>query len=61
MNVITQHMPQLDIALIGNVPHFDNYALADDDDIATDTQSLSARLTKYDHVYILDSSFIETS
>lgn len=61
MNVITQHTPQLDIALIGSAPHFDNYTLAYDDEIATDTMSLSARLNKYDNVFILDSSFIETS
>ncbi|KAG8349015.1 hypothetical protein ERJ75_000706200 [Trypanosoma vivax] len=61
LDEITHHLPKLDISLVGSCEHFSNYALPEEDFVATDIASLARKLTGYDTVYVLDSSFVESS
>lgn len=73
LDVITEHCPLLDLALVNAIPHFGDYTLAANDEIATSVEELSMRLlgAPTDNgsqggpvrhaVYLLDSSFIEAS
>lgn len=61
LDAITAHFPKLDLSLIGAVPHFEDYTLADGDSIATDLPALRAVVKPYSNVYVLDTSFVETS
>jgi hypothetical protein len=67
LDVITEHCPMLDLALINAFPHFKEYTLADNDEIATTVSELARRLfvssstQRSQDVYVMDSSFIETS
>ncbi|SCU67822.1 uncharacterized protein TEOVI_000698100 [Trypanosoma equiperdum] len=61
LNEITQHMPKLDISLVGSCQHFDGYALPPSDAVATDITSLARKLLGYHTIYLLDSSFVESS
>ncbi|CUE71497.1 Hypothetical protein, putative, partial [Bodo saltans] len=65
LDIITEHCPMLDLALINSFPHFKEYTLADNDEIATTVDELSRRLfsssSQPRDVYLMDSSFIETS
>lgn len=61
LDVITNYMPKLDIALMNDIPHFHQYCLNESDDIATSMLSLSNKLSQFDIIYVLDTSFIETS
>nr|CCC90021.1 conserved hypothetical protein [Trypanosoma congolense IL3000] len=58
---ITGNMPKLDISLVGSCEHFGDYALPSDDLIATDAAALAAMLVGYRAIYLLDSSFVESS
>ncbi|CCW66475.1 unnamed protein product, partial [Phytomonas sp. Hart1] len=63
LDALTREMPKLDIALIGSLPHFADYALPAADGIATDAASLTRRLFGWEGlgcVYVLDASFVES-
>lgn len=57
----TARMPQLDISLMGAIPYFDHYALPSHDTVATDVAALRENFARYNAIYVLDASFIETS
>eukprot|EP00796_Vickermania_ingenoplastis_P007345 gene7345-5179_t len=57
----TTHVPQLDISLVGALPHFETYALPPDENIVTDAVGLMQKLKPFDVIYLLDASFIESS
>ncbi|KAG5468367.1 hypothetical protein LSCM1_02347 [Leishmania martiniquensis] len=58
---ISAYMPKLDIGLVGTVPHFDGYFMDADDSIAHSEAALRALVQPYEAIYVLDTSFVETS
>ncbi|KPI84888.1 hypothetical protein ABL78_6070 [Leptomonas seymouri] len=61
LDTISHHMPKLDISLMGTLPHFENYCVEVADDIAHSEGAIQALLCPYSTIYVLDTSFIETS
>ncbi|RNF02467.1 uncharacterized protein Tco025E_08382 [Trypanosoma conorhini] len=61
LDAITAKMPKLDISLLGSMPHFSDYALPKEDFVATDVFALRGKLVGFKRIYVLDSSFVETS
>lgn len=61
LDTISHHQPKLDISLVGTVPHFENYYVEEADAIAHSEAALQTLVQPYDVVYVLDTSFIETS
>lgn len=61
LDTIARQMPKLDISLMGSLPHFSDYALPESDFVATDVLTLREKLGGYSKIFILDSSFVETS
>ncbi|RNF07045.1 hypothetical protein TraAM80_03679 [Trypanosoma rangeli] len=61
MDEIAAKMPKLDISLVGSMPHFSDYALPEGDFVATDISALRGKLVGFKRIYVLDSSFVETS
>jgi hypothetical protein len=61
LDAISHHMPKLDISLVGSMPHFENYYVEAADGIAHSEDAIAALLRPYDTLYVLDTSFIETS
>ncbi|KAG5494051.1 hypothetical protein JKF63_01885 [Porcisia hertigi] len=61
LNDISAHMPKLDIGLVGTLPHFGDYCLDANDSIANSEAALQGIMQPYDTVYVLDTSFVETS
>ncbi|KAK7196270.1 hypothetical protein NESM_000562800 [Novymonas esmeraldas] len=60
---IATHMPQLDVGLVGTLPHFGDYYMDanDGDAIANTEAALQALIQPYETIYVLDTSFVETS
>ncbi|KAG5468779.1 hypothetical protein CUR178_01615 [Leishmania enriettii] len=58
---ISACMPKLDIGLVGTVPHFGDYCMDADDSIAHSEAALRGLVQPYETIYVLDTSFIETS
>ncbi|KAF8299248.1 hypothetical protein TcBrA4_0064720 [Trypanosoma cruzi] len=58
---ITEKMPKLDISLVGSIPHFGDYALPEGEFVATDASALRNKLVGFKRIFLLDSSFVETS
>ncbi|GET92386.1 hypothetical protein, conserved [Leishmania tarentolae] len=58
---ISTHMPKLDMGLVGTLPHFDDYCMDADDSIAHSAAALRDLVRPYEILYVLDSSFVETS
>ncbi|EPY29915.1 hypothetical protein STCU_04328, partial [Strigomonas culicis] len=62
VNAITAAMPMLDVSAIGEeVPHFRDYCLREETDgIMTDLASIRDYLQRFDVIYLMDTSFVET-
>lgn len=58
---ISTHMPKLDMGLVGTLPHFGDYCMDGDDSIAHSTAALQGLVQPYETIYVLDTSFVETS
>lgn len=61
LDAVSHHMPKLDISLVGTLPHFENYFVEAADEVAHSEAAIQALLQPYSTIYVLDTSFIETS
>lgn len=60
VDIIVEHTPQLDLALMSVIPYFSDYTLPQHEEISTNTAELRLKFAGIRNIFLMDASFIES-